>query len=240
MKRLCLALAIALAAPMGLATAAHAEVYTCGTHGNLHDGYGNGSNDSNSWEGTSATIVVRHGSVCDTDTSSNNTSSAWTMVNAFNTAGWAQSGYIRWYGSSIYHFAQYRRNSSTAWVTKIGSTALTAGSSYKYWQQSIYNSSAGQWQIRDNVNSTVLLQTNFNTFSYWNEPFSVQWSGETDYAQSDVPGSSSATAKFSNMQVQRYSDDGWQSGLRALGAFTDTSSRYHRSSVSSNSFSIWT
>jgi hypothetical protein len=223
---------------------AHAEIYTCGTGPkSVFDGYTNASNDPNSYEGTSATIVVRRGAVCDTDTSSGNISIAWTMIASNGgTGGWAQSGYYRWYGSSIYHFAQFRQTTSSKLYTKIGTTALTAGSAYRYWQQTLYNSTAGQWQIRDNVNSTILLQTNFNTFTAWTTPLSVQFEGETKYAASDVPGSSSAPASFTGMQVQRYSDDQWTSTLPALygPATGQTSTRYKRSSVSNNAFNIWT
>jgi hypothetical protein len=221
------------------APAAHAEIYTCGTKSHFHAGWQDYSNDPNYWEGASGNIVVRRGAVCDTDTSSGNTSSAWTMVLPHNTTGWAQSGYIRWYGSSIYQFAQYKKDTATGYVTKLGAT-VGAGAPYQYWQQSIWNASAGQWQIRDNYNTTILLQTNFNTFSSWSEPFGVQWEGETQYSQSDVPGTSGATAHFSSMQVQREIDNGWQSGLPTLAHPTDTSSRYHASSISGNAFDLWT
>lgn len=232
-------LVAAFSALVLLAPSARAEIPQCGTASNYHEDYSSASNAPTSYEGTSATIVVRKGSVCDTVTNNSNTSSAWTMISPSNRTGWAQSGYIRWYGSSIYHFAQYRKNGSTAYVTKIGSTALATGASYQYWQQSLYNSTAGQWQVRQNVNTTVLLQTNFDTFSSWTQPYLVSWSGETNYTASDVPGTSSAPARFSSMQVQLYSDDSWTSTLPALGVGSQ-SSRYHVSAVSGNAFNMWT
>jgi hypothetical protein len=228
-----------------LTTPAHAEVYKCGTYhaSSLFDGYSDASNDPDYWEGVSASIVVRSGSVCDTDTSGNNVSVAWTMV-ASNAGkgGYAQSGYYRYYGSPLYHFAQYRQTATSKYVTKFSTNTIAAGGTYRYWQQSVYNSAAAQWQIRDNYNTTIILQTNFNTFSAWTLPLSVQFEGETKYAESDIPGTTSAKAHFSSMQVQRFSDNGFQAGLPALygPAAGQTSTRYKRSAVAGNAFDIWT
>jgi hypothetical protein len=220
---------------------ANAEIPTCGAYHNssLFDGYSDLSNDPNYYEGAAATLVVRRGSTCDTDTSGNNSISAWSMIAAHGgTGGYSQSGYYRAYGTAIYHFAQYRQTATSAYYTKLGAIPTT-GSSHLYKQQSVWNAAASQWQIRNWVDSTLLQQTNFDTFNAWAAPFSVQWFGETKYAESDVPGTSASPANFSGMQVQIASNDAWTSSLPSLAGYAG-SSRYHHSAVSGNAFTIWT
>lgn len=213
----------------------------CGTKSNWFDGYANAKNDVWNWEGTLANITVRKGLVCDADSSSANSSSAWAMIAPTNTTGWAQSGYIRWWGSSIYQFAQHKRDSSSGYTTKLGSIPTT-GSTYTYSEVSYWNSTAGQWQIKEMVNSTVLQHTNWNTFSYWTEPFEVAWDGETAYRESDVPGLSSSKAHFTNMQVQWFNDDKWYAASNSTLYGRTDSSRWSRSSFSTANqlFDIWT
>lgn len=238
---LCAAL-LGLAALLAPGTAAATAGSACGTKGNWFEGYNNASNDVWHWEGTLANITVRKGLVCDADSSSANSSAAWAMIAPTNTTGWAQSGYIRWWGSSIYHFAQHKRNSSSGYTTKLGSIPTT-GSTYTYSEVSYFDSTTSNWQIKEMVNSTVLQHTNWDTFANWTEPFEVAWDGETAYRESDVPGLSTAKAHFTNMQVQWFNDDKWYAASNsALYGSVPTSSRWSRSpfSTASQLFDIWT
>ncbi len=230
----------ALLAPTTANATAGSKCGTKNTNG-YFDGYRNPGNDVWNWEGTKANITVRKGLVCDADSSSSNTSSAWAMIAPDNTYGWAQSGYIRWWGSSIYHFAQHKRSSSTGYTTKLGSIPTT-GSTYTYSEVSYWNSTAGQWQINEMVNSTVIQHTNWNTFTDWHEPLAVEWFGETKYRESDVPGLSTSKAHFTNMQVQWFSDDNWYAASNSALNGTTDSSRWARSAFSAANqlFDIWT
>lgn len=185
---------------------AQAEVYNCGTQGNWFDGYYENpsylSNPPADWyEGASTYIVTREGLVCDTNTSSSNFATGWSMIAAGNGSGWAQSGYFRSYGSSITYFSQIASD-STHFQTVFRYNPIL-GSTHAY--RSLYWSGCGC--IQTTVDSTVFQQSTFNPYGRWSFPFVPQFFGETAYRESDMPGLSSSPMTFWGLGVQRYTDD---------------------------------
>jgi hypothetical protein len=193
------AAALLLASPI----AASAEVTTCGSRSasNYHAGYLNPGDPS--VEGDYAIISTRYGAVCDTDTTSNNFTNQYAMIASNNLAGWAQDGYIRWYGSSIVFFAQ--QSSGHTLNTKFGTTALTPGSTYFYynkWDPSCYC-------IEAIIERTLYLKSTWNPYTAWVLPFSPQFTGEATYLASDLSGSASAPTGYTAISGQSEATDGW-------------------------------
>lgn len=191
---------VLLAVPL----AASAEVATCGSRSanNYHAGYLNPGDPS--VEGDYAVISTRYGAVCDTDTTSGNFTNHYAMIASNNLAGWAQDGYLRWYGSSIVFFAQ--QSSGHTLNTKFGTTALTPGSTYFYynkWDPSCYC-------IEDIIERTLYLKSTWNPYTAWVLPFSPQFTGEATYRASDLPGTASAPANYTAISGQDVTTDGWR------------------------------
>ena len=197
---------VAAAAAVLFATplSASAEVATCGTRSasNYHAGYLNPGDPS--VEGDYAIISTRYGAVCDSDTSANNFTNQYAMIASNDLTGWAQDGYIRWYGSSIVFFAQ--QSSGHALNTKFGTTALALGSSnfyYNKWDPTCYC-------IENVIGRTLYLKSTWNPYTSWVLPFSPQFTGEATYRSSDLAGTASAPAGYTAISGQAVSTDGWQ------------------------------
>jgi len=184
--------------------AAQAEVATCGSRSpnNYHAGFVN-PGDPNV-EGDYAIISTRYGAVCDTDTSANNFTNQYAMIASNNLAGWAQDGYIRWYGSSIVFFAQ--QSSGHSLNTKYGTSGLALGSTYFYynkWDPTCYC-------MEDIIGRTLYLKSTWNPWSAWVLPFSPQFTGEATYLASDLAGTASAPANYTSISGQDSWTDAWE------------------------------
>ena len=121
--------------------------------------------------------------------------------------GYAQSGFFRWYGSSMYHTTEYKQDTAHTYVRKICLTcgALIDGETNQYWEQYVTSCSC----LRLNVDVTILDTTPFNPYSTWVFPFRSQYYGETKYLESDMPGYLSAPTDFRSMQIQHTSTHTW-------------------------------
>lgn len=187
---------VQIMAPFG-AGHAGAEVFTCGTKGHYFVGKvdATGSN----WLGAAATIGARYGAVCDTDTSSLNTVSAWAMIAPSNRDGWAQSGYIRWYNHCNVVFAQDSPDGKT-WTTWIGTTCQgDTGETNTFTEKHIGGSCTC---VEEMEGSRVLQTTGFDPDIWWATPWRPNYAGEANYKASDMPGNSAAPTVFSNLQFQ--------------------------------------
>lgn len=184
--------------------AARAEVAACGSRaaGNYHAGFVNPGDPY--VEGDYAIIATRYGAVCDSDTTSANFTNHYAMIASNNLAGWAQAGYLRWYGSSTVFFAQ--QSSGHTLNTKYGTTALAAGSTYFY-----YNKWASSCLCIENIiERTLYLKSTWNPWTTWTTPFSPQFTGETAYLSSDLAGTASAPASYTAISGQNSATDAWQ------------------------------
>lgn len=225
----------------------------CGTLGHYFAGYTQHPRDVNEYEGASAQITARPGLVCESNSNGVvNDSSAWSMIAGgfLGVPGYSQSGYLRRYGGSIYHFVEFNRTGSSTcysgcsnWgfyfhlFTEDG--ALSSGSKTTYQQ----NWNTGCACIQNRIGGVVRASTNFNPFSYWARPFSPQWFGEVKYRESDIPGTSPARADFANLRVQRFSDDQFTATLPLLLQGNDNgpppAGRWWVTGVGSNTFQIY-
>ena len=183
---------------------AHAEVATCGSRSasNYHAGYVNPGDPY--VEGDYAIIATRYGAVCDSDTTGANFTNHYSMIASNNLAGWAQAGYLRWYGGSIVFFAQ--QSSGHTLNTKYGTSALTPGSTYFY-----YNKWASSCLCMENIiERTLYLKSTWNPWTTWTTPFSPQFTGETAYLASDLAGTATAPASYTAISGQDSATDVWQ------------------------------
>jgi hypothetical protein len=195
--------AAAISLVTATAPAAYAEVPACGSRSasNYHAGYGVAGDSS--VEGDYAIISTRYGAVCDTDTTSGNFTNQYAMIASHNLAGWAQAGYIRWYGSAIVFFAQ--QSSGHTVYTKYGTSAVATGSTNFY-----YNKWDATCLCMENIiGRTLYLKSTWNPYTAWTTPFSPQFTGEAVYLASDLAGTSSAPASYTSVSGQDSGTDAW-------------------------------
>jgi hypothetical protein len=218
----------------------------CGTNQNLQAGYSTnfwtGGPEPLSYEGASAVILDRGGYVlCTTDTNGGtNFSTSWTMVFG-NTGGWAQSGTMyRWgFGSCVKRWAEQRQTPTGAWGDYYVGGCSNVGESHRYWQQSLFTTS---WVMRSNIDTTIIHQSGWSPFANWQAPFQVAYSAETYYAQSHIPGFSSAPQDWSSMQVQRFDNDTFVDTCSNvfLGKFNQNSGRWGNDAPHCDHIRSWT
>lgn len=228
-----LAAALAIGEPVDV----DAAEPTCGTRGNYHVYWQPPPGQQGLTEGTYALLVNRFAFLCGSVTTSRNFTSAWTMIYSANGSGWAQSGHDRSWGTSMRYFAQQFSGGSGQLVTTFTPYSTSSGETHAYWQQ--YDASCAC--IHSNVDTTRLLNTGFNPYATWQTPFIPQYSAETAFLASDVPGSAVAPSTFSAMSFQ-YAIDHRFYGIPCpyLVSANDNPTRWATSPVSCTSVNIWT
>jgi hypothetical protein len=210
---------------------ASAEIYNCDSYGSKFAGW---LNYGAYYEGVSAELTVRYGAVCDTDQNNNNFSTAWTML-ASNAGGggYVQSGFMRAYGSLIYHFAEQNRDGSS--YTRVYGSPISVGEIHRYWQQ--WDSTCSC--LHSNVDTTRFMNSSFDPFSVWTTPFSEQFVGEVKHVASDMPGVGGGPTKFANISVQDYYNH-WALIPNPFLARTVDRSRWGANAINSTTTQIWT
>jgi len=249
---------IAAASIVGAAVAvpaspAAASYPTCGTLGHYFDGYYNYSpGPLQVSEGNSAALTVRYGSVCDSDTSADtvigglttNPSASWEMLNGAadssgHGTGYSQAGFLRWYGSSDYSFAEYNDFHGQYNRKDDFAHPLSQGSTYKY--QTQYN--PGCTCLQNLAAGVQINQTSFNPTGTFATPWQLQYFGEVHYRESDIPGNPTVKTNFTHIQREGFGEV-WTSALPTLSPGNDNIYRWDESSVNSCSgypcFDIWT
>lgn len=183
---------------------ARADAGTCSTFGNFFDGYYQDPSAQDKFRGVQALVSVVSPNLCVTVQGRNNFSTAWTMIADHYGAGWAQSGYFRYYGASqLFHWSEFSLNGSSWQDTFLPGPAYV-NESYWYlqnWAPSC-DGNAGFPCIQMKVGGTIISETPFDPYGNWTEPFSPEWFGETSYRESDVPGVPAARVSFSQMLVE--------------------------------------
>jgi len=164
---------------------------------------------------------------------SHSDSSVWVMMAGGGSGQYAQVGYGRHQGqSSVYYFAQYKKNASTAAVHK--ETTVASGT-HNY--NVIYNFSNGHLYMY--VDTTKILESNFDPAVSWTPGWQPQWEGETHDPGDDIPGSSSSPVYFSNMKIIATRGGPWVTPSGLTGS--STHSRYGFAWDTQNTkFHIWT
>lgn len=227
-----LALAVAAFSVLFPSRPVDAFANQCGIRSNYFDGMFR----DDFYEGVSANIVARYSGVCNTDTNAlNNFSNAWSMISAGNRNGWIQSGLERGYGTNVRHFSQ-AYNPGTAYFQTVYGSFFPYGQNHQYWQQ--YDPACGC--VHSNVDVTRFINTPFNPFGHWNQPFSIQLFGETAYRESDILGSPTAKTRFSSIQVQNYANNWLAIPCPFLAGYNDNAARWRVAGVNCTTFDIWT
>jgi hypothetical protein len=244
-----------LLAVISFVPAQSAMAVTCGTLGNYFDGYyHNASTHSDTFEGASGFITNRYNSVCDTDTTgpnpSNNTignnfTTAWVMIADYSGDSWSQAGVIRGYNTPQYVWAEVVRNNDGSPYIRydrfLGSGGLNDGTRNSYYETWSINCLCTQ----SKQGSSVITNTNFNPFSYWNSGgyspprWSPQYSGEKTYQASNILGDTAHHVKFESIGVQRFSDNQLVLEPCTL-SFIGTASRSSHDADGCHDFDIWT
>lgn len=230
---------------MVFANGADAEHYSCGSFSDFFDGYNTTSTGPQTIQGAFAKLVVRRGSVCDTQYGQGNFSIAWPMVaeNPGNK-GYAQSGYFRSYGTSIQSFTEYNLHGGDGNQTRQFWGVVNPGELHTYWVD--YSSIENCERLI--VDAVEKACTNFNPYSVWAQPFVAEFNGETRWVESDMPGSNaSGWATFKSIYTQ-HTDNNWYdqtSGLYSTIDSSHTCSCYHQDAPVYHSdiheaFDIWT
>ena len=188
------------------APSASAEVYTCGAAGTPNYGVGYvDERTSDFYEGAYAYIRTEYGAVCDTDTSNSNFTAASVAIASSDGSGWAQSGFVRWYNSTITYFAQ-QYDGATNLQTKYANQP-SIGSVHGYYEK--WQTDTGY--IKSIVDATTFLTSTWNPFSKWSLPFEPQFLGSAYYLESDIAGTSSTPTEYTNLHGQDYVTNYWDS-----------------------------
>lgn len=160
------------------------------------------------------------------------------VVDANYSNHYAQSGYMyrAGYNGCVKEWAEQAIQSAAVDYYYGGCVAL--GDTHSFWEQMVYTGST--YHIRSNVDNNIIRESTVNPFSYWKEPFGVQFEEETTYPQSTIGGSATAKLLMSAAQVQQLSDDSSVTiaGNAAVYGASDVSNWAH-DSPSSTAYEMW-
>lgn len=222
-------------------TPSSAAVAACGTFKNSYfDGLqADPANDSDI--GSSASMNNQFAYFCTSVQTTNNQTSAWTMIQGSNNSicQYTQTGIIT-NATRIYYedefFAEYDNgNCQTGFVVVYGVTLSNFGEVHHYWDQFVPSCNCEY----ENVDVTTFQTTPFNPKN-WTEPVRSTWSGEDTYLGSDMPGNpGEGYTSFTGLQVQQW-NGAYTNTLPALGSLNDNVLRYTHTNVSGNAFTLGT
>ena len=160
---------------------------------------------------------------------------------AFGHTGYAQSGtrYQSAFAGCVHRWAE--QATSGGFVDYYIGGCSTPGETHSYWQQAIYDA-GGLWHERSNIDLTIIHQSTWSPFNTWGGTFHVAFSAETYYAQTHIPGLSTAKQDFSGMQVQDRINDSWYDtcGNAFLGSYNQNSPRWGVDAPNCNHTRSWT
>lgn len=147
--------------------------------------------------GAMADIMTENSACCTGSSNSANTISAWALTVSNNDAyEYAQAGYLKRFGvdSTPYAFSEYRESESYNFVRHIWVSLGTLRDGYNWEYKTYYDTNASEEAMV--VNGVNLSRTNFNPYDLWAGPWGQEWDGEVHDSGDEVPGTSSAPAKF--------------------------------------------
>ena len=181
--------------------------------------------------------------LCTSDLGDDNYTATWSMVFAADGRSWSQSGQMYFYhivknSGCAHHFAQQQAANSISGPTTVFGSCVSPGEVHQVWQQYL----PANGHLRANIDQTVFLETNYVIWTQWATPLNTAVNGETTYQETDVPGTASQLSDFTLMQVQRFSDDQWESTCYGNATFfADTSvSRYSDTATACDHMQVWT
>jgi hypothetical protein len=198
-------------------------------------------------EGVKSTLTVRSGAMCPTVTYPSQFTTAWVMIqDRFNALRYAQAGYMRVpSGPGTFcnrDFAEYNNGGPFTRVF-YSQVCLAEGSSQSYTVK--FLGPAGPNPPPSSANRFGMYTAGalilINDFDPWAAgwSFAPDYLGETKYDESDQPGTSSATATYTSMQIQSVDTGTYTSTPGYLFSFAD-GARYHRNASGFTWTWIWT
>jgi hypothetical protein len=220
---------------------AYAAFNPCSRSGAFFAGRGT-SVSTDVYEGVSAHLTYRSDMLCTSYLGNDNYANTWSMVLASDGRSWSQTGQVYFYhiqnnSGCAHHFGQQEANNQVGGPTTVYGSCVYPGETHQVWQQ--YLSSNGH--IRANIDQTVFLETNYVSWTQWAAPLNVTVNGETGYQETDVPGTATQLSDFTQMQVQRFSDDLWDSACGNATFFSNTTlPRYSDTAVACDHVQVWT
>lgn len=190
------------------------------------------------YEGVSASLTYRNSGLCTTDKTSDNDSTAWTMLSSSDGDGYAQSGVLHNWptGPCIRHWAAQNEYGIAGQESDVIGVCASAGEVHQAWQ--LWDPSIGR--IVSLIDATRFITSSWNPFTVWTTPFLAQVVGETHYGNSDVPGLSASPSDFTTIQVQAYSNS-WVPACGNVNWYAvPTAWRYTQSKPACNWLRVWT
>lgn len=201
----------------------------------------------NAFEGIGANLTYQSDALCTSYLGNDNLATTWSMASGNDEKGWSQSGQIYFYSlGCAAHFGEQEENADYFMPALILGVCASTGEIHWVWQQYLPDSG----HMRSNIDQTVMLETGYSVFapegnyagSGWGQPFQVEVEGETKYRETDVPGTTSQPSDFTGMEVQRWSDDNWETTCNGNASFRSSTSlaRYSDYPPSCDHVQVWT
>lgn len=199
-----------------------------------------------STEGVHGKLTARQGNPCTGEF--NQFTTAWVMIaSRAGGGGYSQAGFMYTPGSGCNNpFAEYNRDGLNFVRTLHTQYCYADGQHLVPEVRLIPNGSGCSYAYceRNIIDGVVMSVTPFSPFAEWSLPFSDQFSGETLYKASNMPGLTGSLANFDQLMVQRISDDQFQATMPLLQSYNDYPTHYGLNGVNGCSgyacFDIWT
>ena len=237
--------ALLLAGLAWKAVPAHAAGYDCGAYPahTWHDGFIHNVNDTRySFEGVSSFIITRFGALCGTDHDQiSNFTNAYAMIagSQVNTGcQWAQAGFERGYvaagGINIRNFAQTAAGCTNVRTGYGGYIAANVRHTY----QALYHTACNCTQTY--IDGGLWVSTNFSPYNAWDFPFDPQFTGETRYQVTDMPGLYTSQTALTALGAQNVDNDALVAMPCTMLGINDNPDRWGRGAAACDSISIYT
>lgn len=126
----------------------------------------------------------------------------------------------------------------------ISTSSATLGATYEYTVETIPPGEPNQLRLRMKIGTSTIAITSWSPWGEWivnpTADWSSQWSAETFYPESDIPGSLGQPARFSDLEVQYCCSDYFVNNGEPLAAVNEVPGRYILTAVINNTFDSWT
>lgn len=221
-----------------------AEAATCSGYSNYFDGFAQFGHPEHPYEGASSYMIVRNGLNCGGAPSSSFVTN-WVMIASGGTStynGWGQDGFLKSEGRSMRWFSQFYDGTGTDYEERDSTFTVTGEFGVRHTFRVLWSYAC--YCLKATIDSTTWDTSSFNPYSsteaHWGpQPWSPQFSAESSYVQSDIPGTANYPVDYSGLGAQRAGDDHLESMPCIMSAFSD-SSRWHHAASSCTAFETWT
>jgi hypothetical protein len=217
---------VASACLSGLVVASGTALAGAGGSCSTAGGFNGYTSTGGAFEGVSTTLQTLQPSAFCTPASGNfNFSTAWVMMQpgTYGANLYAQSGIFLTAPSGYARiFAEWNNGSPASDYHRTFGPDQSGGSSHNY--RVVYDT--GGWFDLEYDSGTVIAFTNFNPKVAWNTPFSENWSSESVYQNTGIPGRSTSPEKYYHMSVQYTSNNAFSCCPPTVSNF-DTSTQIY-------------